>query len=133
VITLDTSAVVVLADSTAPQHRTLVSWLAAEHGPRLLPAEILGETTYMLTSRVGRAAVALLLDGLIGRTIDCEGDTVSRLPRIAELLARYADLSLDFCDAAVVACAEAHGGRVLSLHRRDFDVIAGEGRITVLP
>jgi hypothetical protein len=33
----------------------------------------------------------------------------------------------------VVACAEANGGRVLTLDRRDFDVIAGEGRITILP
>jgi predicted nucleic acid-binding protein len=33
----------------------------------------------------------------------------------------------------VIACAERNGGRVLTLDRRDFDVVAGEGVITVLP
>jgi predicted nucleic acid-binding protein len=35
-------------------------------------------------------------------------------------------------DAAVVACAERTGGRVLTVDR-DFAVVAGAGTITVLP
>lgn len=34
------------------------------------------------------------------------------LPRIRELVSRYADLPLGVADAAVVACAERNGGRV---------------------
>ena len=45
---------------------------------------------------------------------------------------RYKDLPLGFGDAAVVACAERTGGRVLSFDRRDFSVVAGEGTITLL-
>jgi hypothetical protein len=39
---------------------------------------------------------------------------------------------LGAADAAVVACAERNGGRVLTVDR-DFGVVAGEGTITVLP
>jgi len=56
------------------------------------------------------------------------------LPRIRVLVNRYADLSLGFSDAAVVACAERHGGRALTADRRDLDVVArGERGLFVVP
>lgn len=54
-------------------------------------------------------------------------------PRIRKLVERYADLPLGYADAAVVACAERSGRRVLTLDRRDFGVVSGEGSITILP
>lgn len=63
-------------------------------------------------------------------SIDC-GET--DLARTRELVARYADLSLGFVDAAVIACAERSGGRVLMFDLRDVGVVAAEGTITVLP
>lgn len=65
-----------------------------------------------------------------GYTLECgEGD----LPRIRALVRRYADLPLGFADAAAIACAERHGGRVLTLDLRHFGVVAREGRLTLLP
>lgn len=55
------------------------------------------------------------------------------LGRIRELVRRYADLPLGFADACVIACAERNGGRVLTLDLRHFGVVAGEGKISVLP
>ena len=56
------------------------------------------------------------------------------LPRIRELVHRYVDLPLGFADASVISCAErTSGGRVLTLDRRHFGVVAGEGKITLLP
>ena len=46
---------------------------------------------------------------------------------------RYADLPLGFADAAVIACAERNGGRVMTFDRSDFDVVAAEGPITIVP
>jgi predicted nucleic acid-binding protein len=47
---------------------------------------------------------------------------------------RYESLGLGLADAAVIACAERHRGRVLTFDRRHFPVVAqGEGTITVLP
>lgn len=65
-----------------------------------------------------------------GYLLDCgEGDFL----RIRALVERYADLPLGFADAAVIACAERHGGRVLTLDRRHFGVVAREGHIIIAP
>jgi predicted nucleic acid-binding protein len=40
---------------------------------------------------------------------------------------------LGFSDAAVIACAERHGGQVLTLDHRHFGVVAQEGTIQVRP
>jgi predicted nucleic acid-binding protein len=46
---------------------------------------------------------------------------------------RYGDLPLGFADAAVVACAERNGGRILTFDRRDFDVVAADVGLTIVP
>lgn len=129
-ITLDTSAIVALCTAARSPVRDA---LEKEPGQRLVPAEILGEVCHMVERRVSRRSFLTFLTDLDAGRFTCESGTAERLPRIRELLDRYTDLRLDFPDAAAAACAEAHGGRVLTLDRRDFDVIAGEGRITVLP
>jgi predicted nucleic acid-binding protein len=63
-------------------------------------------------------------------SLDCGEDD---LPRVRELVGRYADLPLGFADAAVIACAERTSGRVLSFDRRHFLLVAREGRISVIP
>jgi predicted nucleic acid-binding protein len=62
--------------------------------------------------------------------IDC-GD--QDLARIRMLVNRYDDLRLGFADAAVIACAERYGGRVLTLDLRHFGVVARQGTITIVP
>jgi predicted nucleic acid-binding protein len=42
-------------------------------------------------------------------------------------------LPLGSADAAVIACAERHGGRVLTLDRRHFGVVEREGTISLVP
>lgn len=131
-ITLDTSALVTLLDRRDPQHGEVRSTLEADGGPYLIPAWILAEIAYFADVRMSsKAADALLEDVEQGAyTIECGEDDVAR---IRELVARYADLPLGVADAAVIACAERNGGRVLTLDVRDFGVVAKEGRITVLP
>lgn len=46
---------------------------------------------------------------------------------------KYADLPLGFTDAAVAACAEASGKRVLTLDIRDFSVVGKDTGLTILP
>ncbi|MGH2652611.1 MAG: PIN domain-containing protein, partial [Actinomycetota bacterium] len=87
---------------------------------------------YLIERRLGPDALDVFLDDLerVALTLECGEED---LPRIRVLVRRYADLQLGFADASVVACAERNGGKVLTLDRRDFDVVAGEGRLTVLP
>ena len=62
--------------------------------------------------------------------LDCGEHDFSR---VRHLVRRYADLPLGLVDAAVIACAERNGGRVLTLDLRHFGVVAREGALTLLP
>ena len=132
VITLDTSAILALLNARDPDHAAVRDALDSDAGPSLVPAGILGESTYLVERRLGAHVLDLFLDDLVrgAFVLDCgEPD----LPRIRELVQRYADLPLGFADASVIACAERSSGRVLTLDTRDFGVVAREGRIAVLP
>lgn len=131
-LTLDTSAVIALADDRDPDHEATAGALDADRGPYVVPAGILAEAAYMLETRVGHEAVSAFLADLVDHRLllHCGEDDFRR---VGELVVRYRDLPLGFADAAVIACAEQRGGRVLSVDRRDFDVVAGELPLEVLP
>ena len=114
------------------RHAPAKAAFLADRGPYFVPAGTLCEVGYFLQKRSASPVLdAFLADIHVGAyTLECGEDD---LARIRELLTRYSDLGLSFADAAVIACAERTGGRVLTFDRRDFDVVAREGRITVLP
>lgn len=120
-----------LIDRTDPEYPAVVSSLTTDPGPYLIPVGILSEVAYLVESRLGgRAMDAVLADLEAGAyTLDCGEDD---LPRVRELARRYDSLPLGYADSAVIACAERNGGRVLALDK-DFEVVAREGTITVLP
>jgi predicted nucleic acid-binding protein len=131
-ITLDTSGVIALLNRKDPDHAPARAALLEDPGPWLVPAGILAEVAYLVETNLRLEVLeAWLYDLETGvYTLECgEQD----LPRTRELIRRYADLPLGFADAAVIACAERHGGRVLTLDLRDFGVVAREGRITLAP
>ena len=106
--------------------------LEGDPGPYLVPAATLGEIAFLVEERLGIRVLDLLLADLESGayTLDCgEAD----LGRTRQLVQRYEALSLGYVDAAVIACAERSGGRVLTFDLRDFGVVAAEGTITILP
>ena len=129
---MDTSGLFALLNRQDLHHRAATAVLRRESKPFLVPAASLGEVGYFIESRTRPGVLeSFLIDLVRGRfTVDCgEHD----FPRIRELVRRYADLRLGFVDAAVIACAERNGGRVLTLDRRHFGVVAREGTLTILP
>jgi predicted nucleic acid-binding protein len=132
VITLDTSALYALLNRRDRAHTAAVQALKDDPGPYLVPAATLGEIAFLVEERLGIGVLDLLLADLESGayTLDCgEAD----LGGARQLVQRYADLSLGYVDAAVIACAERSGGRVLTFDLRDFGVVAAEGTITILP
>ena len=131
-ITLDTSALYALLNRRDRAHAAAVAALESDPGPYLVPAATLGEVAYLVEERLGIKVLDLVLADLESGayTLDCgEAD----LGRARQLVQRYEDLSLGFVDAAVIACAERNGGRILTFDLRDFGVVAAEGTITILP
>lgn len=131
-ITLDTSALYALLNRRDRAHAAAVAALESDPGPYLVPAATLGEVAYLVEERLGIKVLDLVLADLESGayTLDCgEAD----LGRARQLVQRYEDLSLGYVDAAVIACAERNGGRILTFDLRDFGLVAAEGTITILP
>ena len=100
-------------------------------GPFIVPVGIVAEVDRVLTTRAPGATTHLLgslIDGSL--LMDC-GDQDP--PRILELLGHFGDLHLGFADAAVIACAERNGGRVLTFDRSTFEVVARDVPISLVP
>jgi predicted nucleic acid-binding protein len=131
-ITLDTSALLAYLNRGDPAHMTVAAQIDAESGPLLLPVSMLGELGYLLERRAPRGTLPRFLSDIEAGaySLDC-GE--SDFTRLGALVTRYADLPLGLVDAAVIACAERNGGRVLTLDLRHFGVVAREGRIAILP
>jgi len=132
VITLDSSALFTLANVQDDDHALVRAALLDDPGPYIVPTGILGEIAFMIESRLGQASLATFLSDIAtgSYTLDCgERD----IPRIRELVLKYADFPLGFADAAVIVCTERNGGRVLTLDMRHFSVVAREGTLTLLP
>jgi predicted nucleic acid-binding protein len=131
-ITLDSSAVFALLNRRDPDHRRVRSALEDDRGPFLVPAATLGEIAFLVEERLGLKVMDLFLEDLVSGaySLDC-GE--NELARARQLASKYADLPLGFTDAAVAACAEANGKRVLTLDTRDFSAIRKETGLTILP
>lgn len=132
VITLDSSGLIAMLNFKNPDHDRVQVVVLSDPGPFVVPAGILSEVAYLIEERCRFAVLDDFLADLdTGElTLDC-GD--QDLPRLRYLVRRYADLPLGFADAAVIACAERRAGRVLTLDRRHFGVVAREGTISLLP
>jgi predicted nucleic acid-binding protein len=131
-ITLDTSGVLALLNRRDRDHDAVRAAFDADGGPYLIPVPVLAEIGYLVERRLGAVVLDAFLDDVMrgALALDCGDENV---PRVRELVGRYADLPLGLADAAVVACGERNGGRVLTLDLRHFGVVAREGTIELLP
>ena len=132
-MTLDTSGLLAVMDVRAPYHASCRSFFDPDSGPYFISLAILSEIAHFMEARyssdVEQAFLKDIMDGAY--SLDWTLDDVDRM---RELTQRYDDLGLGIADAAVIACAERHRGRVLTTDRRHFPVVArGEKTITVLP
>lgn len=130
-IVLDTSGVLALVNAKDPNHAAAASAVSASAAMCVLPMCILSEVGYMIERWMSQAHLATFLDRVVAGALSIRcGD--EDLPRIGELVTRYASLPLGFSDAAVIACAEATGKQVLTFDRRDFEVVSREGAISLV-
>ncbi len=131
-ITLDSSAIIAALDVRDPDHSIVLNVLESVDDALIIPTSILSEVSYFVEHRLGQRTLALFIEDIVNGsyTLDC-GD--EHWIRVQELVRRYHDLPLGLADAAVISCAERHGGRVLTLDRRHFGAVEREGAIQVFP
>ena len=134
-LTLDTSGLLALLNKDDRHHEACTAEYRRDGGPYLISIAVLSEITWFLEDRrrfPSNAAKIILGDIRAGAyTLDWNPADVARIEGLME---RYSALPLGLADSAVIACAERHGGRVLTTAFRHFLVVArGEKNLAVLP
>ena len=122
----DSGFLVALGIERDHRHRAARDFLNNYVGELLVPAPVVSESCYFLST----AGKVRLLDWLRKPPRKVLDLPVSAYPEVGEILARYADLDPDFTDAAIVWLAEKTGCRaILTVDVRDFCVFRlGKGK-----
>jgi len=120
-ILVDTGAIVAALHRRDRDHLACRRVLEATREPLATIWSVVSEATYLLAKR--RIAQDRLLALLETEAIGLVPLGREDVPRIRELLAKYADLPMDLADAALVRVAEREGiETIFTLDRRDFGV-----------
>ncbi len=100
-----------------------------------MPTLVITEVTYLLGTRLGVDPEVRFLGDFAAGNLIAEPVAASDWLRIAELVARYADLPLGTVDASVIAAAERLGTNdIATLDRRHFTAAQSNiGALNLLP
>lgn len=133
-ILVDAGPLVALVDADDRHHARCVETLKTARAPLATVWPPVVEALYLLGDlpRAQDALWEMLVRGAV-RLLPLGVDDV---PRIRELMRKYADRPMDAADAALVAVAEREGIRtIFTIDRRDFLIYRLHGRVrpTVIP
>jgi predicted nucleic acid-binding protein len=131
---VDAGPLVAVVDADDQHHRRCVTALREIREPLSTVWPALTEAMYLLLDLPrGQHAIWEMIDRKAVRILPLdEGD----VPRIRELMEKYADRPMDLADAALVRVAEREGiDAVFTVDRRDFQVyrLFGRKRFRLVP
>jgi predicted nucleic acid-binding protein len=133
-ILVDAGPLIALVDADDRHHQACASSFAAVRETLGTVWPVLAEAMYQVSDvRDGPAAIWQLIERGAVRILPLDEEDV---PRIRELMEKYADLPMDLADAALVRVAERDGLRkVFTVDRRDFTTyrLKGGRRLSILP
>lgn len=117
-VLVDTGALVALVRERDAYHERAVRFFGDfRAGELLTTVAVLTETLHLLPGRYGPLVIEFVRPPL-WRVMDI----AAGLPRIAELLVKYADRPMDFADASLVWAAEQSGAREVLTTDEDFSI-----------
>ncbi len=123
VLIVDTGPLLAAADLADPDHAVCVSILTTSEPLHTTPL-VIAEAAYLIGRRIGSEAEARFFQSISSGDLTIESLLPEDLNRIAQLVARYADLPLGGTDASVIALAERLGQTtVATLDYRHFSVV----------
>lgn len=120
-VLLDTSGLLAAIDAGQGRHADCARVLTVARGPYLLSPFVLAELDYLLATRVGAAAQALLLDEVARGAYRLEAFGADDIRQARTVMQKYRDLQPGLADASLVVLAARHRVRdILTLDRRHF-------------
>lgn len=121
---LDSGFFYATIDKGDRNHLRVIQALSTVTERIVLPVPVLVEVSYLLSARLGHAAMRQCIGQLEESPLELVSISPADLSRIHELLEQYADLKLDFVDAAIVTLAERLDiQRILTVDVRDFRTV----------
>jgi uncharacterized protein len=134
VILIDAGPLVALVDADDQHHEKCVDCLRSLREPLATVWPPLVEALYLLGDvPQGQEALWEMLERGAVQLLRLD---LADVPRMRQLMVKYADRPMDFADAALVRVAERDGIRkVFTVDRGDFAVyrLHGRARLTLLP
>jgi predicted nucleic acid-binding protein len=119
-VVVDSGPLLALFDRDDGYHNRAVAWLSKFSGRLLSNAAVITEVAHLLDFNPQSQVDFLRWVGNGGLSLVELG--ADDMPRIAELIEKYADLPADFTDASLVVACERLGIRDIASVDRDFDV-----------
>ena len=109
-------------DRAADEHQRVADTFERADLQFVVSAFVVAEVTYMVGRRLGSAVEARFLAGLAGMTV--QAAAANDWPRIAALVAQYADFPLVGTDASVIALTErVNTELIMTLDHRHFRAV----------
>jgi predicted nucleic acid-binding protein len=131
---LDTGILYAFYDRSDSWHKRSLTLFRQEQGGLVVPAPVIPEVDHLLGNRLGPAAQEVFYQALVDGSYFVADLPREQYARVVELNRQFANLSLGFVDAAIVAISEAIGlRRIATTDRRDFEPLATALALTLLP
>ena len=133
-ILVDAGPLVALLSANDQHHRRCVRALKTIRQPLATVWPAITEATHLLATHP--TARAALLERLESGALGLMPLDRTDVPRIHDLMTKYADRTMDLADAALVRVAEREGiDTIFTIDRTDFVVyrLHGRGRFRIIP
>jgi predicted nucleic acid-binding protein len=123
-VVVDTGPLYALADRDDDWHHRSVQFLETHRDDLIVPASVIPEAAYLLSTHLGPAAERQLVQSVLSGELAVEDLAIADYRRTLELLRRYESARIGFVDASVMAVAERLKiQRILTTDRRDFSMV----------
>ena len=121
---VDTNVWLAAADRRSQQHSACLALVNEHRGELASTAPVIAETGWLLLDRDGPNAQQQFIGSILTGDIDVIDLTAADWVRVHELIATYADASLDIIDASTIATAERlNQTQIATLDERDFRIV----------
>ena len=118
---LDTGPWVALIDKSESRHLDCVRWLKNFRGRLYSTEAVLTEVMYLLNFSTDAQLAAL--EFVVRFVVEIVPADIESIRKVKNLIAKYADLPMDYADATLVYLASETGIRnIVTFDRKDFSV-----------
>ena len=123
-VVVDTGPLYALVDHDDSWHNRVVKWWRANRERVVVPVCVLSEVCFLLHTRISPDAEASFVSAIADGQFDIEALEHDDFERIEAIMTKYAELELNFVDAAVAATAERLDAvTLLTTDRKHFSAI----------